>query len=147
MTAFVSAALLLTAASATPVLKRQAATSCGGTNYDAGTVSSAEMAAYSYVSSNTEAGGSTYPHQYNDYEGFTFSNCQSPYYEFPLVQDGPYDGGAPGADRVIVDCTFFLSNLLSPLLIHDLVANGDYCGAITHTGASGDDFVACSGTS
>lgn len=37
-----------------------------------------------------------------------------------------YDGGSPGADRVIF--------------------NGDdqLAGVITHTGASGDDFVACS---
>ena len=62
-----------------------------------------------------------YPHQYHDYEvgigchqteldsalltstqGFSF-NCQSPYYEFPLEEGDVYNGGSPGADRVIYD--------------------------------------------
>ena len=39
-----------------------------------------------------------------------------------------YDGGSPGADRVVYN------------------DNCDLAGVITHTGASGDDFVGCSGT-
>lgn len=42
---------------------------------------------------------------------------------------GVYTGGSPGADRVVFN------------------TNGEYAGAITHTGASGNDFVGCSGTS
>lgn len=38
-------------------------------------------------------------------------------------------GGSPGADRVVFN------------------TNGQYAGAITHTGASGNNFVGCSGTS
>lgn len=41
---------------------------------------------------------------------------------------GVYTGGSPGADRVVFN------------------TNGEYAGAITHTGASGNDFVGCSGT-
>lgn len=64
-----------------------------------------------------------------DYEGFDFGGVQGPYYEFPIEESGVYDGGSPGADRVVV------------------TGDGEYAGTITHTGASGDDFVGCSGTS
>jgi hypothetical protein len=36
--------------------------------------------------------------------------------------------GSPGADRVVFN------------------EDGEYAGAITHTGASGNNFVGCSGT-
>lgn len=66
-----------------------------------------------------------YPHQYNDYEGFTFPTS-GPWYEFPILSTYKvYTGGSPGADRVIFD------------------GSGTFDSLITHTGASGDDFVAC----
>ena len=75
------------------------------------------------------AGSSTYPHKYNNYEGFDFP-VTGPYEEFPILKSGAvYSGGSPGADRVIFSTA------------------GKYAGAITHTGASGNDFVGCSGTS
>jgi hypothetical protein len=66
-------------------------------------------------------------HQYNNYEGFNFP-VSGPYEEFPILENGVYTGGSPGADRVVFN------------------TNGEYAGAITHTGASGNNFVGCSGT-
>ena len=60
---------------------------------------------------------------YHDYEGFDFP-VDGTYYEFPILSSGSvYDGGSPGADRVIFN------------------GDGELAGVITHTGASGDDFV------
>lgn len=62
---------------------------------------------------------------YHDYEGFTFP-VSGTYYEFPILSSGSvYSGGSPGADRVI----FNTDNQLA--------------GVITHTGASGNNFVEC----
>ncbi|KAG8419417.1 hypothetical protein J3458_004285 [Metarhizium acridum] len=71
----------------------------------------------------------TYPHRYNNYEGFDFP-VDGPYNEFPILKSGRiYSGGSPGPDRVVI-------------------SDGcDLAGVITHTGASGNNFVACSGTS
>jgi hypothetical protein len=129
-------------------LKRQSEVDCGGDEYTQDEITAAANAACNYVQEGTTAGGSKfvfllpppfsaqlthcllrYPEVYNDYEGFSFNGVPGPYYEFPLMADGSvYDGGEPGADRVVInsDCTI--------------------AGEITHTGASGDDFVACSGT-
>lgn len=77
----------------------------------------------------TRARGSligNYPHQYNDNEGFSFPTG-GPWYEFPILSTFKvYTGGAPGADRVIFD------------------ADGNFDSVITHTGASGNNFVSCS---
>lgn len=37
------------------------------------------------------------------FQGFDFSSCSGTYYEYPLEQGEAYDGGSPGADRVIYD--------------------------------------------
>lgn len=67
-----------------------------------------------------------YPHQYKDYEGFNFP-VSGPYYEFPIMSSGEvYDGGSPGADRVIFN------------------DNDQLAGVITHSGSSGDGFSQCS---
>jgi hypothetical protein len=52
----------------------------------------ARAAGYKYYSSNTQAGSSTYPHKYNNYEGFDFP-VNGPYQEFPLRTSGAYTGG------------------------------------------------------
>ncbi|KIL71750.1 hypothetical protein M378DRAFT_64891, partial [Amanita muscaria Koide BX008] len=69
-----------------------------------------------------------YPHQYKDFEGFTFDQCSgSTYYEYPLIAgDVPYNGKSPGADRVVYD------------------NSGNFCACLTHTGASGNNFQECS---
>ncbi|XPS70206.1 Ribonuclease T(1) [Ascochyta lentis] len=99
---------------------------CGNTCYTSAQVSSARTAAYNYVKQGSTAGSSTYPHKYNNYEGFDFL-VGGTYFEFPLKTSGVYTGGSPGADRVVVN------------------GSGARAGEITHTGASGNNFVACSG--
>lgn len=116
-----------------PFIKRQDdSTSCGSNDYSSSQVDSAVNAACNYISEGEEAGSSKYPEKYNDYEGFSFGGASKPYYEFPILESGTYKGGEPGADRVVVS-----------------TADGDcvLAGVITHTGASGNDFVGCSGTS
>lgn len=120
-------------ATATPLVKRQgSSTTCGSNSYSTSKVNSAVNAACNLISEGQEAGDSKYPEKYNDYEGFDFNGASKPYYEFPIQESGTYDGGSPGADRVVVS-----------------TADGDcvLAGVITHTGASGNDFVGCSGTS
>ncbi|QIW95243.1 hypothetical protein AMS68_000761 [Peltaster fructicola] len=127
---FSTIALFAVAALAAPVdleveareieLEKRAPTTCGNNYYSYNQVQNAVNAAC-----NTQAGN--YPHQYNNYEGFSFPN-PSPWYEFPIKESGVYTGGSPGADRVIID------------------SNCNYQGSITHTGASGNNFVACSDT-
>lgn len=65
---------------------------CGSTCYTSAQVSAARSAAYNYVKAGTVAGSSTYPHKYNNYEGFDFL-VGGTYYEFPLKTSGVYTGG------------------------------------------------------
>lgn len=66
-----------------------------------------------------------YPHQYNNYEDFNFP-VPGEYFEFPIMADGDvYDGGSPGADRVVFN------------------ENDKLAGVITHYGAEDGSFVAC----
>ncbi|KAL6797521.1 guanyl-specific ribonuclease Th1 [Trichoderma sp. SZMC 28013] len=129
---FFSLLSLVAFASAAPVdelAKRDTAT-CGSVFYSASAVSAASNAACNYVRAGSTAGGSTYPHQYNNYEGFRFKGLSKPFYEFPILSSGKtYTGGSPGADRVVIN------------------GQCSIAGIITHTGASGNAFVACAGTS
>ncbi|EFQ99851.1 guanyl-specific ribonuclease F1 [Nannizzia gypsea CBS 118893] len=121
--------LVAVAAAAPAALEARGATTCGSTYYSSSQVTAASNAACQYVMSGSTAGGSSYPHEYHNYEGFYFQGLDGPFYEFPLRTSGVYSGGSPGADRVIIteDC--------------------EQAGQITHTGAGGNNFVACSGTS
>lgn len=96
---------------------------CGSVCYWQSDIDDALAKGYSlYKSGDTE---NDYPHQYNDYEGFDFPTS-SPWYEFPILSSyDVYTGGSPGADRVIFD------------------SKGNFDSLITHTGASGNNFVAC----
>ncbi|KAG7132819.1 Guanyl-specific ribonuclease F1 like protein [Verticillium longisporum] len=119
------------AAPASPNEERSAiekrATTCGSTYYTTAQVNAAANAACQHVRAGTQAGSSNYPHRYNNYEGFNFK-ASGPWQEFPLRSSGVYTGGSPGADRVIIN------------------GNCAIAGQITHTGASGNAFVGCSGT-
>ncbi|KAL9075897.1 MAG: hypothetical protein Q9161_001291 [Pseudevernia consocians] len=108
-----------------PLLRRQCAETCGSTCYSQDDINAAVQQGYSYYEDGTTVGSDQYPHQYNDYEDFTFPD-PGPYYEFPILSDEqPYDGGSPGPDRVI------------------FTGDGTYEAVITHTGASGNDFLQC----
>jgi len=65
---------------------------CGSVCYTSTQASNARNAGYSYYQQDAEAGGSTYPHTYNNYEGFNFL-VSGPYQEFPLKTSGTYNGG------------------------------------------------------
>lgn len=65
---------------------------CGSTCYTSAQVTTARSAGYSYYQNNDQAGSSTYPHTYNNYEGFSFL-VSGPYQEFPLRTSGAYTGG------------------------------------------------------
>ncbi|KAJ5691872.1 ribonuclease-domain-containing protein [Penicillium macrosclerotiorum] len=119
------ATLFFSAALAIPAEKRAScAYTCGTVCYTSSAVSAAQAAGYElYEEGKTD---SSYPHVYHNYEGFDFS-VSGTYYEFPILSDGDvYDGGSPGADRVIFNTA------------------DELAGVITHTGASSDDgFVSC----
>ncbi|KAI1810077.1 Ribonuclease/ribotoxin [Poronia punctata] len=119
-------ATFITPSLAAPLLEERAATTCGSNYYSATQVNQAAQKACSYYQSGSAPGG--YPHTYNNYEGFSFP-IAGPYLEFPMLESGAYTGGSPGADRVIITTACKLA------------------GEITHTGASGNNFVGCSGTS
>lgn len=72
--------------------KRQTATTCGNTLYPQQSLQAALNAGCSYTNQGGQAGGSSYPHVYNNYEGFDFA-AGGTYYEFPIVMGGAYDGG------------------------------------------------------
>jgi len=65
---------------------------CGSVCYTSAQVNAALKAGYGYYTSGDEAGSSTYPHTYNNYEGFDFP-VAGPYQEFPLLKSGVYTGG------------------------------------------------------
>ncbi|KAI9155432.1 Guanyl-specific ribonuclease F1 [Paramyrothecium foliicola] len=126
---FLSVFAVLAAAAPTELNRRGPAT-CGSVSYTAAQVSAASAAACEYFQNGDTAGSSNYPHRYNNYEGFDFKGYSGPFQEFPILSSGRvYSGGSPGPDRVVIteDCR--------------------EAGTITHTGASGNAFVACGGTS
>ncbi|KAJ1324147.1 ribonuclease U2 [Microdochium nivale] len=97
---------------------------CGSVVYSAAAVSAAAQRACANYKNNNTPGN--YPHTFNNREGFVFATS-GPYIEFPIMKSGSlYTGGAPGPDRVVVNRN-----------------SCDQAGAITHTGASGNNFVMC----
>lgn len=126
---------------------RQCATTCGSNCYTSSKITAARNTAYNYVKQGGTAGGSTYPHVYNNYEGFNFP-VAGPYYEFPLLSNGQtYTGGKFWRDRASVTAVM-LSLIGSPGADRVIInKSGALAGEITHTGASGNNFVGCSGTS
>ncbi|KAI5844471.1 Ribonuclease/ribotoxin [Morchella snyderi] len=107
--------------------------SCSGTSITLSKIDAAAELALDHLNAGTQVGSNDYPHQFNNREGFKFNaGCSAPYYEFPVLSSGPYSGGSPGADRVVIgswDGT-----------------NAVFCDAITHTGASGNNFLQCTNT-
>ncbi|RJE25062.1 guanyl-specific ribonuclease [Aspergillus sclerotialis] len=102
---------------------RACAYTCGSRCYTSSEVSAAQHTGCNLYSSNDDV--SDYPHEYHKYEGFDFP-APGEYHEFPIMRNGDtYDGGSPGTDRVIFN-------------MDDQLA-----GVIKHTGASENEFVAC----
>lgn len=108
-----------------PLLQRACAARCGSTCYYQSDINAAVNQGCSNLRNGNTPGG--YPHQYNDYEGFDFPD-NGPWYEYPILSSySTYSGGSPGPDRVI------------------FTRSCAYEGSLTHTGASGNNFVQCSG--
>ncbi|CAE7177794.1 unnamed protein product [Rhizoctonia solani] len=104
---------------------------CGGNQFTAANVEAAAAAAASHIANNSQIGRNKYPHKFNNREGFTFqSDCNAPFFEFPIFKSQVYTGGSPGPDRVVIGSV-----------------NGEdaaFCGLITHTGAAGrNGFLQC----
>ncbi|KAI1122910.1 guanine specific ribonuclease N1 [Nemania abortiva] len=105
--------------------KQSCAKTCGSVCYTQSDLDTAVEQGYGYYEDGETVGSNDYPHQYNNYEDFDFPDA-GPWYEFPILSSGgAYTGGSPGADRVVFN------------------ADGNFQDAITHTGASGNDFVGC----
>ncbi|KAJ9491586.1 hypothetical protein VN97_g1655 [Penicillium thymicola] len=119
------ATLFISSAFAAPldVEARACAATCGTVCYTSSAISAAQNAGYNLYSANDDV--SNYPHEYHNYEGFDFP-VSGTYYEFPILRGGSvYTGSSPGADRVIFN------------------DDDELAGVITHTGASGNNFVGC----
>ncbi|KAI1818793.1 ribonuclease-domain-containing protein [Poronia punctata] len=117
----------LSTVSGAAILKQRAdcAYTCGNICYTQDDISAAVDQGYGYYQDDEQVGDNDYPHQYNNYEGFDFPD-EGPWYEFPILSSyDVYTGGSPGADRVVFN------------------ADGVFQDAITHTGASGNNFVEC----
>ncbi|KAF1958513.1 guanyl-specific ribonuclease F1 [Byssothecium circinans] len=123
---FVSLLLLVSSTAALPAeLDKRAGATCGSVVYSAAAVNAASQRACSYYQSGTQVGSNAYPHAFNNREGFSFA-VSGPYQEFPILSSGSlYSGGSPGPDRVVINTSC------------------RQAGAITHTGASGNNFVMC----
>ncbi|KAL1703256.1 Ribonuclease/ribotoxin [Schizophyllum commune] len=100
---------------------------CGSASYSLSAVKAAVSQGVSHLSN--PIGSNSYPHTFNNREGLSmWCSGESDYNEFPILSSGSlYTGGSPGADRVVFS------------------DNGVYCAVITHTGASGNNFVSCQG--
>ncbi len=89
-------ALAATAVSAAPLeLTARAEATCGTQYYSATQVNAASVQACNHFRAGTKAGSSSYPHRYNNYEGFSFNALAGPYQEFPILPGGIYRGGMP----------------------------------------------------
>ncbi|KAH8161922.1 hypothetical protein CIB48_g6342 [Xylaria polymorpha] len=121
----VLAAISAVTVSGATIEMRQCAASCGNVCYSQSDLDQAVSQGFGYFENGQAVGSGSYPHQYKNFEGFNFPD-PGPWYEFPVLRSGNvYTGGSPGADRVVFD------------------SNGDLQDAITHTGASGNNFVGC----
>ncbi|KOS19313.1 Guanyl-specific ribonuclease N1 [Escovopsis weberi] len=116
--------LLSVSVAAVPADKRAACVyTCGSVCYWQSDIDAARAQGFGLLSSGRT--DDSYPHQYEDFEGFNFPT-KDPWYEFPILSSFKvYNGGSPGPDRVIFD------------------SRGNFDSVITHTGASGNNFVAC----
>ncbi|KAI8980774.1 ribonuclease T1 [Trametes punicea] len=114
----VLSALLITSVIARVEGRQSDGCVCGSNRYTSSDI-------FNAIDKAEDGGASDYPHEYHDYEGFSFPTCSGTFYEYPLEHDRVYNGGSPGADRVIYD------------------SDGDFCACLTHTGASDDDFLEC----
>ncbi|KAF9261684.1 Ribonuclease/ribotoxin [Marasmius fiardii PR-910] len=120
---------LLSVAVATPLASRalpSGPVTCGNNVYTVSQVVSAVSNGVNHL--DNPIGSNSYPHRFNNREGLSmWCTGKTLFNEFPILRSGAYTGGDPGADRVVFS------------------DDGVYCAVITHTGASGNNFVSCEG--
>lgn len=98
---------------------------CGNTCYWQSDIDAALNKGYSLYENGQTEGSNDYPHAENNYENLPFA-VSGPYQEFPILSSYQvYNGGSPGPDRVVFN------------------TQGEFAALVTHTGASGNDFVSC----
>ncbi|KAL2126514.1 hypothetical protein VTI74DRAFT_783 [Chaetomium olivicolor] len=125
----ITLALCAVAAPADPVLGKWQAVTCGENSYTQEQIADATDEGCRLYSLHQQVGTNNYPHTFRNHEGLSFP-VPGPYQEFPILENGLYLGGAPGADRIVFKAG----------------AEGacDYVGAMTHTGAANHNgFVLC----
>jgi len=136
--------LLLTPSSGIPIEKRAGQT-CGSVVYTAAQVNAASTKAYSLYKAGTTLGSNSYPHTFNNNEGFSFA-VAGPYQEFPILPSGVYTGGTSSTSNFLLAWVreVLLDNIGSPGADRVVInTSGKQAGGITHTGASGNNFVKC----
>ncbi|KAG7094960.1 hypothetical protein E1B28_005761 [Marasmius oreades] len=120
---------LLSVTVASPVESRSlpsGSVTCGSNVYTVSQVVSAVSNGVSHL--NSPIGSDSYPHIFENREGLPmFCTGKTVFEEYPILKSGAYNGGSPGADRVVFS------------------SDGVYCAVITHTGAGGNNFLACKG--
>ncbi|SPO04350.1 related to Guanyl-specific ribonuclease F1 [Cephalotrichum gorgonifer] len=102
---------------------------CGSNRYTVSQLNAATSRGCQLYASGQTVGSNNYPHTFNNREGLPLETS-GPYQEFPILKSGSvYNGGSPSTDRIVFNPSY----------------NGAcvYVGAITHTGASGNNFVSC----
>lgn len=90
--AILSLAVAVTAAPG-KILRRYEEATCGSVSYTAAEVADAVDAGCGHFQDGTQAGSSSYPHRYNNWEEFEFKGFPGPFQEFPIVGSGVYTGG------------------------------------------------------
>ncbi|KAJ6471080.1 guanyl-specific ribonuclease C2 [Mycena vitilis] len=120
-----TAILVAPLALAAPTLGPKGLVTCGRNRYETYEVNSAVRTGYGYLKKGKTI--SNYPHVLNGIKSLLAAECKDvTAYEFPILPDAIFNGSTgPGPDRVILN------------------GSGDYCGVLTHTGASGNTFVSC----
>lgn len=87
--------LVLTAFGLSVNVLAQSEVTCGRNDYTYAEIEEAAEAACEHVQDRTTVGRNSYPHRYNNFEGFEFDGVDGPYYNFPLMDNGNvYTGGA-----------------------------------------------------
>jgi hypothetical protein len=75
------------------LLDKRADAQCGSQYYSATATNAASQKACSYYNAGTTVGSNSYPHTFNNNEGFDFA-VSGPYLEFPILSSGSlYAGG------------------------------------------------------
>ncbi|CUA72990.1 hypothetical protein RSOLAG22IIIB_05122 [Rhizoctonia solani] len=104
---------------------------CGVTKFTAVVVEAAAQQAANYINSGVSAGRGNYPHQFYNRQGFVFlAGCNAPFYVFPIMNSGIYNGSVTGPDRVVIGSV--------------KGTDAAFCGVLTRTGGRGPDgFLQC----